>query len=244
VDLEDASKDDLVKMVRDLRQEAGGYRTKLRTFEDVFGQFDPDTSRGLLGLVNQLAQDEESAAMLLRDLSYDILGERVLEDAPWKEETDTEEQEDDVNKDEQIAALLEQVKTLTETVNEIKGFTEEEKSQREQANNAEVEAVIAEAKALGYEPGSPAFMHLMFTASQGDGDLEAAHKVVGPLVGMEVKTEDEPSEDESEEGEGEKRYPSTAKANAGTPGLKKSDPPDTWAEANDRVMDFLDSIPE
>lgn len=245
-ELEDASPEDLIRMVKDLRNENADWRTKHREYEQVFSQFDDATARGLLSLVNNLGQDEKGAAVVLRDLAYDILGDEILKDAPWaSEETPEEEETEDVTNEEQTK-LLEKLEAMEAELAAIKEEREQTQSERKAAEDAEVQKVVDEAVALGYEVGTEDFVLLMRMASKRpDGDLREAAKKLSSVTGIEVKDEGDDQAEDTDEEEGDdedgKRFPSTSKANAGAPGPEKAEAPKSWAEARSAVEAMLDS---
>lgn len=248
-DLEEASREDLIAQIKSLRQENANRRTQLREFEAVFDQFDEPTSKGLLALVGKLATDEQEAAVVLRDLAHDILGEKILDGAPWVAKED-EPKEDEPEEEEVSDELMAKIEALEAQIAEMTAGKDAEAEAREAEEAAQLEEIIQEAEALGYKRGTPEIAHLFFTASRGDGDLAKAHEKVGPLVGIEVKKaegEGEEGVEEGEEGEEDedgKRFPSTAKANAGTPGMAKNEAPTDFAGAEAAVRAMLDSIPD
>lgn len=261
--LEEASREELIDEIRGLRRENASWRTKHRDFADAFSHFDEATTAGLLKLVDNLATNPREAAELMRGVAYDIftdLGEDIHKDAPWAEgeSEPKEEQEENVeDMDEETKQLIADMKAQIE---ELKGRSDADAQARQEAEEAEIRAVIDEAKALGYEEGSAAMAHLFFAAHHHtNGDLKEAAKMVAPVTGIPYKGEEgegtepaggeggtggEGTETEGGEDEGGRRFPSTARANAGTPKPEAAEAPQSIEEAGEALYAFLDSLPD
>lgn len=180
--------EELRPMVEELRNEAASYRKKYAPYRDAFDGFRDEEVGFLLNLVAGLkAADPTAAAKTMRDVAFDMLGEKWTEDAPWSdEEPESSEKEEapmeGVEVPEDKAAAL--------TADEIQRILDERDKRAQQAKEEEeltrlVEQVKAEAQTLGYEPDSPDYFLLVNTAMhKTDGDLSQAAAMLAPITGI------------------------------------------------------------
>lgn len=170
--------------VEKLRAEAAGYRTKLRPYEQAFGDFNDSEKSFLFGMLETLNGDPAAGAVQFRDMAKNILAENFYEglddfptpEAPAEDKT-TEEKEDQVSlTPEQLAAELDRREKAAQEAAEAKA--------RQAADDAAVQAVYDEiTEATGFEMGTPGFKSaLALGASIAESGGEPDFKALAPQV--------------------------------------------------------------
>jgi len=222
--------------VEELRKEAAERRTSLKPYKEAFSSFNEEEQAFLLELVNELGTNQGSAGVRMRDLSYQLLGEDAfLADAPWSVDNTggivTEEETPPAEPAPAGAgAPLVTLDDLQRVLDERDAKAANESQAARQAQ--EVDNLIAEAKGLGFEPGTPDYAMLMWYAANDtdnpDGDLSVASekaKAYAPAAPAPPEAGDESP-----------AFPATASAGgAGAQPEPPTEPPKTMQEAKDRM---------
>jgi hypothetical protein len=232
--------EELRPYVEELRQEAAGYRKKYAPFRDAFDGYRDDEMQFLLELVTALrADDTAPAAKVMRDIAFDLLGERWTEDAPWTE-AEAEEEVPDEEEEEEVSEQL--------TAEEIQRILDERDAKRkEEENESEIARMVdeirKEAEALGYTADSPDYYLLIQTGMhKTEGDLTAAAKLIAPVTGITPpgeEAEPEAAEPEPEAEAAAPRFPKPLSGGAGAPPAEANGGPKNLNEARDAVHDWL-----
>ena len=227
--------DEVRPLVEDLRQEAAKYRTRYAPFRDAFDGYTEDEVRWVLHVFNTMKKDEVAAAKMLRDLSYDMLGSDWETDAPWQspdESTEEDEVADPTKEQTEAAASVGVSKDeLMELLDQHRRKTEEDQVIRE---------LHAEARTLGYEPGTPDYNILVQAAiARTNGDLFAAAQLVSPITGIGVEAEDEGEADAP--AAPAPKFPPTTPGGNGAPAPISPESPKNLAEARDAFEKLIAS---
>lgn len=135
--------------VKKLRQEAAGYRTKARSYEEAFEGHSDDSREALLWLAKTLRSDPTAAAKEMQAAAKTLLGG----DATPAEEAEAKEVLGDYMTEARYLELREQ-----------------------EAVQQELKNIQFEAKELGYTVGSVDYRLLLQIAQESEsGDLKEAH---------------------------------------------------------------------
>lgn len=209
------------KYIKELREENADRRKSYEVYEKAFSKYDESQQKGLLRMIQLLAEDTEAGAQLFRELADDVLG--PPETTKPKEE---EEGDDMADKDERPIAeiVAEAVAKALEAQDERYNEAETE-AEREEFEKA-VAYWDAEAKKLGYEPNTQAAADLFFMANKlGTADLSVAHDQLtkfNEFIGTSSEEEEEEGGEEEEEGEKPKpKFPKAGGKGAGAPQVKE-----------------------
>lgn len=135
--------------VEELRQESANYRTQAKPFKEAFEGVDDADRDIFLGLVNLYRSDPAAAAKEMLRLGQGLIGE----DAPAEADAPTGDPQYMTRAD--YEAL-----------------------KRQEAVEAAATQIERDAKALGYERGTPEYAYLLSAAQTRGGDLQAAHAYV------------------------------------------------------------------
>lgn len=225
--------DEVRPLIEDLRQEAAKYRTRYAPFRDAFDGYTEDEVRWVLNVFDTMKKDEVAAAKMLRDLSYDMLGSAWETDAPWQSPDEPAEEEvADPTKEQTEAAASVGVskEELMELLEQHRKKTEEDQVIRE---------LHAEARTLGYEPGTADYNILVQAAiARTNGDLFAAAQLVAPITGIGVEAE---GEGETDDAPPTPKFPPTTPGGNGAPAPISPEPPKSLNEAREAFEKLIAS---
>ena len=233
--------DDLKPYVEELRQEAARYRTKFAPYRDAFDGYDDREVSFLLTLVEQLkAPDPSQAAKVMRDMSYDMLGDSWAEDAPWAE-ADIPAEPEEETEDMTDAPTTEASSLTAEEIQRILDERDARSKQEQEQVELEklVEQVKAEAQGLGYEPDSSDYYLLVNTAMhKTDGDLAKAAELLAPITG--ISNGDAPAAETAlPEEPPAPRFPPPVQGGSGAVPADKPDGPKNTKEARAAMEEWL-----
>jgi len=206
------------RYIKQLRDENADRRKSYEIYEKAFSKYDEPQQKGLLRMIQLLAEDTEEGAKLFRELADDILG------APEQPEPKEEEGEDMADKDERpLAEIVAEAVAAALEAQDSKYVEAETEAEREEFEKA-VAYWDAEAKKLGYEPNTQAAADLFFMANKlGTSDLAVAHEKLtsfNEFIGA-GEEEKEESEEEGEEEEPKSKFPKAGGKGAGAPQVKE-----------------------
>lgn len=146
--------------IKQLRQEAAGYRTKASQYDDVFGQYDDDDRALWLETAREFAQDPLKASDKL---------ETIVKNVRKQLGTQEPKPADTAPGDQPLTAA--QVEKM---ISDARKADDDAK-----ALASETEKIIGEAKKLGYEKGTWGFKELLGRAmDEHGGDLAKAHEAI------------------------------------------------------------------
>ena len=203
--------------VENLRQEAAGYRTRAKEYDEVFGSYDPDSRAALLDIAKQLSDPTTQPAAAKR---LQAIADKIMEAQGQGKVTRPDGEEDPDSK------------PLTR-----KEFEELQKERDQAAQEKQaIESLENEARKLGYEPGSDEYFFLLGKAQEPDvaGDLAKAHEKVEQFFADKAAARARQVEEKAGKWPG---APGTA-GNSGGAG-NEVEPPKNWKEARTRAMATL-----
>ena len=223
------------RYIKELREENADRRKSYEIYAKAFSKYDEPQQKGLLRMIQLLAEDTEEGAKLFRELADDILG------AP--EPTEKEGDEDMADKDERpLAEIVAEAVAQALEAQDSKYQEAETEAEREEFEKA-VAYWDAEAKKLGYEPNTQAAADLFFMANRlGTSDLAAAHEQLTKFNEFSGENKEEEEKEESEEEEEEKpKFPKAGGKGAGAPQVKEEFDFRDDNAVRDRLNAMLDS---
>jgi hypothetical protein len=226
------------KYIKELRDENADRRKSYKVYEDAFAAYDEPQQKGLLHMIQMLAEDTEAGALLFRELADNILGE--TEETPKEDKEDMAKNEETEETD--IKAIVAAAVAEALEAQDAKYQEFETKAEEEEFNKA-VEYWEGEITKLGYTPNTPEAADLFFMANKlGTSDLKLAHeKLVAYNEFVGAGKEEEEEEEEGGEEEEEKTFPKASGKGAGAPQVRDEiDFKDSGA-VRDRLMAMLDS---
>lgn len=157
----DTLEPDVAKEIRKLRGESGGYRQKLRQFEELFDGYDADDAQFLKDLVRDIKSSPGTAAQRAQQLVNALAG--------------AVEPETPVSDDDKPVTAAEARKMAEKMLADYEA---------KQTNQKEVDAYVQAAVRLGYEEQSRPMRNLLMAATEVDQNLSpseaiaAAHKIL------------------------------------------------------------------
>lgn len=137
--------------VEQLRQESANYRTQAKPFKETFEGVDEADRDIFLGLVNLYKSDPATAAKEMARLAQGLLGD----DASEAPAADAPAADPQYMTKADYAAM-----------------------KRQESVEAAAKQIESDARALGYERGTPEYSYLLAAAQAKGGDLQAAHSYV------------------------------------------------------------------
>lgn len=149
--------------IRKLREEAAKWRTQYRTYEEAFDGYAPEEVDWWRRVARQVASDPKTGAEELLRVAQALIGGDNAMAEPEPDKTA-----------EPAASPADQPKYLTSDDLQRVLSERDETAKREKM----IADLHAEAKALGYEQGTPEHSLLMNYAAQNQGDLKKAHEAV------------------------------------------------------------------
>jgi len=218
-------------LIKSVREEAATHRVKHVPFRDAFDGLTEGEVELILGMVGTLKTDGMAGAMQMRDLSFDMLGDKFDEDAPWDAEELAEEL-GDLAEEQGEALTMEQVQ---EAIDAAKAEAAEEA-----ALDAIEAQIISDAEALGYSsetPESTTLIEYLFqiAADEFGGDVQAAHNKLA-AAGLAPAGSPPPAAGEPEA----PRFANTAGAGgAGVPTQTVDPPVEDKRTARERTIELF-----
>ncbi len=144
------------KYVTKLREEAAGYRTKHKPYEEAFGKYS-DEERGIwFELANGLVSDPTATAKRFKEIAAAVLGD---DDKVEPDPDPTGDKEEPPLTRAQVQELLAERDKTADLDGRVKG-------------------IKATATGLGYKEGSVGYRTLLITAQENGGDIDAAHALM------------------------------------------------------------------
>jgi hypothetical protein len=158
------------EMIRKARDEAASRRVEHKPYKEAFSQFNEDEQKYLLDVVRMAGgsdAEQRAAAAEFKRLSDVLSGEESPEEAVASA---TEEKAPKVEAPTQSVPSADDIRKMIEdAINQDRGQRQQEKIMEDQ-----VKKIVAEAKELGFEKGTPQYNFLMNAARANGGDLKAA----------------------------------------------------------------------
>ena len=186
--------------IKELREEAAGHRAAYKPYKEVFSKFSEAEQRGLLHMVETLAADADKGAEMFRELADNIQGVEPDED-PQQEDEEMAEDKDKEQPDD-IKAIVAAAVAEALAAKDV-ADTETRTAQEQKEFEEQIAYWDAEAKKLGYEPGTAEAADLFFMANRlGTGDLAEAHEKLtqyNEFVGDASTDEQSGDQEESDE---------------------------------------------